>query len=153
MTTLPSARNAILVALVEMRRSWRKLRANPGRLALLALAMVFPALIVVAAPFGAYFLGRTLRGGGLSIPLRPIRGFATFFVLLGVVGNCYRVLQQSGDLDEREGLLTTIPARDAAAGVLLAELAPRPPHLDARDEDRVPSRGKRRHDRASADRR
>jgi len=120
-TTLPSARNAILVARVEMRRSWRKLRANPGRLALLALAMVFPALIVVAAPFGAYFLGRTLRGDGLSIPLRPIRGFATFFVLLGVVGNCYRVLQQSGDLDEREGLLTTIPARDAAAGVLLAE--------------------------------
>jgi hypothetical protein len=112
-TTLPSVRNAGLVARVEMRRSWRKLRANPGRLALLALAMVFPALIVVAAPFGAYFLGRTLRGGGLSIPLRPIRGFGTSFVLLGVVGNCYRVLQQSGDLGEREGLLTTIPARDA----------------------------------------
>ena len=121
MTTLPSVRNAILVARTEMRRSWRKLRANPGRLALLALAMVFPALIVVAAPFGAYFFGSALRGDGLSIPLRPIRGFATFFVLLGVVGNCYRVLQQSGDLDEREGLLTTIPARDAAAGVLLAE--------------------------------
>lgn len=121
MTTLPSVRNAILVARTEMRRSWRKLRTNPGRLALLALAMVFPALIVVAAPFGAYFLGRALRGSGLSIPLRPIRGFATFFLLIGVFGNCYRVLQQSGDLDEREGLLTTIPARDAAAGVLLAE--------------------------------
>ncbi|MGQ5516668.1 hypothetical protein [Halococcus saccharolyticus] len=121
MTTLPSIRNARLVARVEIRRSWRKLRANPGRLVLLALAMMFPALLVVAAPFGAYFLGRALRGGGFVLPLRPIRGTATFFILLSVFGNAYRVLQQTGNLDEREGILTTIPARDAATGVLLAE--------------------------------
>ncbi|MGN8214319.1 MULTISPECIES: hypothetical protein [Halococcus] len=123
MTTLPSVRNARLVARIEIRRSWRKLQANPGRLALLGLAMMFPALLVVAAPFGAYFLGRALHEGGLSFPLSPIRGVTTFFLLLSAVGNAYRVLQQTGDLDEREGILTTIPARDAAAGVLLTEFA------------------------------
>ncbi|WP_228842396.1 hypothetical protein [Halococcus agarilyticus] len=121
MTTLPSVRNAGLVARIEMRRSWRKLRSNPGRLVLLALAMVFPALIVVAAPFGAYFLGRALRGGGVTLPFRLLRGITTFFVLLAVFFTGYRTLQQTGDLDESAGLLTTIPTRDAATGKLLAE--------------------------------
>ncbi|WP_336036368.1 hypothetical protein [Halobacterium yunchengense] len=120
MPRLPDANHATNIARNELRVGWRKVRSKSRvQLAAVAAAALFAVAFSAAAAFGAYLAGRTLAGdpGDLAdlVGLVPA-GVATFTLFMAA----YLTAVQLGDIDARDGYLTTVPARDVVGGLLLA---------------------------------
>ena len=118
---LPNTRHMWLIAHTEVRRSWRSLRGSSGRLALLAIGVLFTALFFIAALAGAYFFGATLRTGSADGVMQYARTGAVGAVLAVAYFAGARTVQKTGTIDRADGILTTIPSRDVVAGLLLSE--------------------------------
>ena len=121
MSRRPDVTHAVLVARVELRRTWRNLTDTVrGLLVLVGGGLLLP-LYGVGLGAGAYFLGGALTTGSFSLG-RPVVGAA----LAGVTGLVFavvlqRTVKRTGEPDAADGLLTTAPYQDVLAGLLLAE--------------------------------
>ena len=125
MSAVPSPRRSALIARTEIRRSFRTFTDSRTRLALTALSSLVLAAIIAGGAYGVYLAGRAVRSGGLAefdaLPaLRGGLGLAWVGVTALVAT---RAVAQRGEVAESEGLLTTVPTRDALGGMLLSELA------------------------------
>lgn len=121
----PDLSHAALVARVEVRRSVRAVRSSTTRAAAFGIALLFwVALPTVGGGVVAYELGRRLPEVPTAVPVLDFvrGGSAVSWVGLGALAAA-RAAGRKGDLDAPEGILTTVPARDAALGLLLAEYA------------------------------
>lgn len=121
MSRLPNVRYSLLVARVELRRTWRKLTdTTRGLLMLVAGGLILP-LYGIGLGAGAYFFGRALTSESFSFA-RPVIG-ATFAGVTGLVFALalQRAIKRTGEPDAAGGLLTTAPYQDVLAGLLLAE--------------------------------
>ncbi len=120
MPVLPDAGHAVSIAANELRVGWRKFRGKgTAQIAAVALVVVFGAAFTVAASYGAYLAGSGFAedpdGAGLLVDLVPA-ALATAVLFMAA----YMTLVQLGDIDARDGYLTTVPARDVVGGLLLA---------------------------------
>ncbi|WP_276299765.1 hypothetical protein [Halorussus lipolyticus] len=121
----PDLSHAVRIARVEVRRSVRAVRSSTTRTAAFGVALLFwVALPTVGGGFLAYRLGQSLPAIPFEFPvLDAVRGAtAVGWVGLAVL-SAARTAGKKGELDSPEGILTTVPARDAALGLLLAEYA------------------------------
>ncbi|UPV75530.1 hypothetical protein M0R89_05550 [Halorussus limi] len=122
---VPNLSHATRIARVEVRRSVRAVRSSNTRTAAFGVALLFwVALPTFGGGFLAYRLGQELPEVPFGFPvLDAVRGGAA----VGWVGlaalAAARTAGKKGELDSPEGVLTTVPARDAALGLLLAEYA------------------------------
>ncbi|KAA9400100.1 hypothetical protein Har1130_02250 [Haloarcula sp. CBA1130] len=111
-----------LIARTELRRTWRKLKGTArGALIFLGggLGIIAYSLVIGA---GAFFLGGFLsESDPHSVRLATT---ASIVGLLGLVGffTLQHTVKSAGEPDAADGLLTTVPYEDAAAGLLVAEI-------------------------------
>lgn len=120
---VPDLSHAIRIARVEVRRSVRAMRSSGTR----TLAFGFALLFWVAAPtlvggFLAYQLGQALPTVPFDFPVLDLArgGTAVGWVGLAALAAA-RSAGGKSEVDSPEGILTTVPARDAALGLLFAE--------------------------------
>jgi len=118
---LPSPRHAWLIARTELRRRQRRLYDNSRRLIGIGLGGLFGVLYALGLVAGAYFFGAGLRTGDLGTTIGFVRTGIGVAFAFGVVFAAYWTIVGMGSLDEPAGVLTTLPYRDVAAGVLLTE--------------------------------
>ena len=117
----PNGRRVALIARTELRRTWRKLMGTTrGTLLLLGggLGIIVYSLAIGA---GAFFLGGFLADSDPhAVRLATTAGIVG---LLGFVGflTLQHTVKSAGEPDAADGLLTTVPYEDAAAGLLAAE--------------------------------
>ncbi|NLV05492.1 hypothetical protein GOC83_04995 [Haloarcula rubripromontorii] len=118
----PDGRRVALIARTELRRTLRKLKGTTrGALIFLGggLGIVVYSLVIGA---GAFFLGGFLsESDPHSVRLATT---ASIVGLLGFVGffTLQHTVKSAGEPDAADGLLTTVPYEDAAAGLLVAEI-------------------------------
>jgi hypothetical protein len=118
---LPNLGHAALFARTEIRRRRRSMRDNTAQLVALAISGLFGAIFLVALVAGGYFGGRALAGGEIGDSVGLARyGAAGLWTMVAVL-TAWRVIAQTGTVDAQDGLLTTVPYRDVALGVLLLE--------------------------------
>jgi ABC-2 type transport system permease protein len=108
---------------MEVLQSKRAMEGSSSQLVGLLFSAIFLLLFGIAAVVGAYFFGTSLDGGGGPTSLQiasgataAIFGFAMFFTAI-------RMVQKVPLPTNTDGLLTTVPHRDAVAGLILAEMA------------------------------
>ncbi|WP_240334472.1 hypothetical protein [Halorussus sp. MSC15.2] len=121
----PNLSHATRIARVELRRSVRAMRSSTTRTAAFGFALLFwVALPTVGGGFAAYRLGRALPEVPAALPILDLvhGGAAVGWVGLAALAAA-RSAGKKGELESPEGILTTVPARDAALGLLLAEYA------------------------------
>lgn len=117
----PNRRRAGRIARVELRRTWRSLRAsNRGVLLLVVGLLVVPLYSLVIG--GAGYLG----GGAIRTASPDDVRLATTGVVAGLLAMTgFAVLQRTvkvnGEPDAADGLLTTVDYEDVLAGLLAAE--------------------------------
>ncbi|WP_137284381.1 hypothetical protein [Halorussus salinisoli] len=117
----PDLSHATRIARVEVRRSVRAIRSSNTRAAAFGIALLFwVALPTVGGGFVAYQLGRALPEVPVSVLDLVRGGSAVGWVGLAVLAAA-RSAGKKGELESPDGVLTTVPARDAALGLLLAE--------------------------------
>lgn len=123
MALLPTPARAWRIAAVEVRRSFRGLgNRNPIQLLALGVAVLFGLAVTAAAAVGAYLAGDRLAAGDVAEPFAAATvAAAAVWVMVGLL-TTYITVVQTGDVDNREGLLTTVPHRDLAGGLLVAGL-------------------------------
>ena len=120
MVALPNPRHSYAIARNVVVRGWRKtVEKNAVQKVALAVAVLFGLVFTGGAAFGAYHAGRAFvedpASGADVVGLVPA-GLATFTVFM----TAYITAIQLGDIDNREGYLTTVPARDLVGGLLLS---------------------------------
>ncbi|WP_232686370.1 hypothetical protein [Halobacterium zhouii] len=120
MSAFPDADHAYAIARNVVVRGWRKtVEKSTVQIVALAVAILFGVVFTGAAAFGAYYAGQTFvedpASGADVIGLVPA-GLATFTVFL----TAYMTAIQIGDIDNRDGYLTTVPARDLVGGLLVS---------------------------------
>ncbi|GGM41759.1 hypothetical protein [Haloarcula argentinensis] len=117
----PNGRRTRRIARTELRRTWRKLMGTTrGTLMLLGggLGIIIYSLAIGA---GAFFFGGFLADSDAhTVRLATTAGIVG---LLGLVGffTLQHTVKSAGEPDAGDGLLTTVPYEDAAAGLLAAE--------------------------------
>lgn len=123
MSYRPSVAHSGLIARTELRRRWRALRGkNPLQLLALAVVCLFGLLFVAAAAFLASAAGGRIAAGdaaGVLSLARPAAAGAWAFIALTVAARAF----QNAEIDNADGMLTTVPHRDVMGGLLLAEFA------------------------------
>lgn len=107
------------IARTELRRTYRRLSDDGARFGLMILAGLFLVLYSLGLGVGGYFLAAS--GNPAAVPVA--RGVAVGFLALAAFLSLQRTVKTTGDPDGLEGLLTTVPAVDVVAGMLLAEFA------------------------------
>ncbi|AHG04660.1 hypothetical protein HALDL1_14470 [Halobacterium sp. DL1] len=120
MPGLPNARHSYAIARNELRVGWRKFRSKSvvqvlafGLVALLGLGFT------AAATYGAYLAGQALvenPGEAAELVALVPAGLGAFVLFMAA----YMTVIQIGDIDVRDGYLTTVPARDVVGGLLLS---------------------------------
>lgn len=120
----PRVRHVTRIARVELRRSLRKTRDNRTLLAVMAFNVLVFGLLTLGAAFAAWVGGRALASGEeLPAAVVPTARGATGLVVVGVaVFSLMRAAGRGGNLDCLDGLLSTVPVADIAAGIVLAEV-------------------------------
>lgn len=120
MPGFPTPRHAAAIGYNELRVGWRKLRAKgAGQLAATAFVGLLGLGFTAAATFGAYHAGRAVADGPgdvadlVSLVPAGVGAFTLFMT-------AYLTALQLGDIDARDGYLTTVPARDVVGGLLVA---------------------------------
>jgi hypothetical protein len=120
MPAFPDPDHAVRIAANELRIAWRKLRGkSTAQLASVGVVVLFGVAFTAAAAYGAYLGGRGLASdpGDVSSLLGLVpAGLATLTLFMAA----YMTVIQLGDVDARDGYLTTVPARDLVGGLLLA---------------------------------
>jgi len=119
----PALSRALRIARVEVRRSVRRIRSSTVRTASFGFVLLFWVVLpTVGGGYLAYRFGRTLPEPPVPFSvLDAVRGAtAVGWVGLAVLA-ASRAAGRRGELDAEAGILTTVPARDAALGLLLAE--------------------------------
>jgi hypothetical protein len=121
----PNLSYAARIARVEVLRSVRALRSSGTRTVAFAFALLFwVALPTVGGGFAAYHLGQALPEVSLPFSVLDVVRSASAVGWVGIAAlAAARTAGKKGDLDAPAGTLTTVPARDAALGLLLAEYA------------------------------
>ncbi|WP_435177049.1 hypothetical protein [Halorussus sp. AFM4] len=120
---VPDPSHATRIARVEFLRTLRTIRSSTTRTAAIGVALlIWVVLPTVGGGYLAYEFGRALPDVGLPFSvLDAVRGGTA----VGWVGLAALAAARSaggkGELDASAGVLTTVPARDAALGLLLAE--------------------------------
>ena len=114
----PSPSISYLIAVVESRRSWRKVRDQDLWLALSALGVLFllvsiPIVFAVARGFG-----NSLAGGEASLSL-AFTLVVVFWIAIASFGVMSGVGSE-GEVDNQAAILTIRPPKDVAGGLLLA---------------------------------
>ena len=120
MPGFPNPQHSYAIARNVVVRGWRKsIQKNAVQTVALAVAVLFGVVFTGAAALGAYYAGRAFvedpASGADIVGLVPA-GLATFTVFL----TAYMTAIQLGDIDNRDGYLTTIPARDLVGGLLVS---------------------------------
>jgi len=117
----PNGRRTRLIAQTELRRTWRKLMGTTrGTLMLLGGGLGI-SIYSLAIGAGAFFFGGFLADSAPhTVRLATTAGIVG---LLGLVGffTLQHTVKSAGEPDAADGLLTTVPYEDAAAGLLAAE--------------------------------
>lgn len=111
-------RHALRIGLFEFRRSVRALWQDKARFALTTLGTVIPSLITLAAAF--LFADAIREISGVAVP-DIARGMIALFWLFGVYLVAQRVVSARPRIDAEPLMLTTVSARTAAFGLLVAE--------------------------------
>ena len=115
---LPSPSISCLIARVESRRSWRKLRNQDLWLALAGLGIL---VVLVSLPvlygFGSRF-GADLRAG--SAPTETVFTIVVGAWLAMVAFGIISGVGSEGEVDNQAAILTIRPPKDVAGGLLLA---------------------------------
>ncbi|MFP4590870.1 MAG: hypothetical protein ACLFMX_02775 [Halobacteriales archaeon] len=128
---MSALRHAVRLAAIDVVRMRRKHVARDADATGLLSAAIY-AILLVGMTVGGGHLGReigvALATGELPDELAdsalPItRGLLALFWLVATVILAIRAVGQRGTLAEPEGVLTVVPAREALAGVMLAEYA------------------------------
>ena len=118
----PDGRRTRLIARTELRRTWRKLKGTTrGTLILLGGGLGI-SIYSLAIGAGAYFFGGVLADSEPhTVRLATTAGIVG---LLGLVGffTLQHTVKSAGEPDAADGLLTTVPCEDVAAGLLAAEV-------------------------------
>ena len=120
MPGFPDTDHAARIAGNELRVGWRTVRGKSRvQLGAVVAAALFGLAFTAAAAWGATIAGETLADDPSEasdlVGLVPA-AIATFTVLM----SAYLTAIQIGDIDARDGYLTTIPASDVVGGLLLA---------------------------------
>lgn len=115
-------RHARTLALVDVRRVLRAAVDRKTQIVAFALVVV---LFGGGLGFGAYLFGRELGltadlGIGYTIPELARGGFGVLWLFLAVIVTI-RTVGTRGDLDNDVGILSMVPTRDAAFGLVLSE--------------------------------
>lgn len=121
----PNLSHATRVARIELRRSVRAIRSSNTRTVAFGVALLFwVALPTVGGGFLAYELGTALPDVATPFPILDLvrGGSAVGWVGLAALAAA-RSAGGKAEIDASDGILTTIPARDVALGLLLAEYA------------------------------
>jgi hypothetical protein len=120
MPGLPDARHSYAIAYNELRVGWRKFRSKS---AIHVLAVGFVALLglglTAGATLGAYWAGQGVAenpGDTAELAALVPAGLGAFVLFM----TAYMTVIQIGDIDARDGYLTTVPARDVVGGLLVA---------------------------------
>ncbi|CQH60516.1 uncharacterized protein HHUB_3231 [Halobacterium hubeiense] len=120
MPAFPDPDHAVRIAANELRIAWRKLRGkSTAQLASVGIVVLFGVAFTAAAAYGAYLGGRGVATdpGDVSSLLGLVpAALATLTLFMAA----YMTVIQLGDVDARDGYLTTVPARDVVGGLLLA---------------------------------
>jgi len=120
MPGFPDPRHAVRIAANELRIAWRTLRGkSTAQLVSVAVVVLFGVAFTGAAAFGAYWGGRALAtdpGEASSLLGLVPAGLGTLTLFMAA----YLSVVQLGDIDARDGYLTTVPARDVVGGLLLS---------------------------------
>ncbi|WP_158058649.1 hypothetical protein [Halorussus halophilus] len=117
----PNFDHAARIARVEVIRGVRAIRGSGTRTVAMGFALLFWTVIpTLVGGFAAYSLGQALPDAPFEV-LSAIRGGAAVWWVGVAVLVTARTAGKRGELDHPEGILTTVPARDAALGLLLAE--------------------------------
>jgi hypothetical protein len=121
----PNLSHAARIARVEVRRSARAIRSSGTQTAAFAVALLFGVgLPTLGGGYVAYHLGQALPDVSLPFSVLDVVRGTTAVGWVGIaVLAATRAAGRKGELDAPEGMLTTVPARDAALGLLLAEYA------------------------------
>jgi ABC-2 type transport system permease protein len=120
---VPNLSHSARIARTEVRRSIRAVRSSTTRTAAFGVALLFwVALPTIAGGFVAYQLGQSLPDvpSAFSV-LDLVRGGAAVGWVTIAALAAARSAGGKSELDAPAGTLTTVPARDAALGLLLAE--------------------------------
>jgi hypothetical protein len=120
---VPNLSHATRIARVEVRRSVRAVRSSTTRTAAFAVALLFwVALPTVGGGFVAYRLGQSLPEVPSAFPVLDLVRGGTAVGWVGIAAlAAARSAGGKSELDAPAGTLTTVPARDAALGLLFAE--------------------------------
>ncbi|WP_135823367.1 hypothetical protein [Halorussus ruber] len=122
---LPDLSHATRIARVEVRRSVRTVRSTGSKTLAFGIVLLFwVALPTVGGGYLAFRLGRSLPTIPFEFPLLDLVRGGTAVGWVGVAAlAAARSAGGKSELDSPAGILTTVPARDAALGLLLAEYA------------------------------
>ena len=117
----PDRDRAARIARVELRRTWRSLRASNRGILLLLGGLVMVPLYSLGIAGAGYFGGGAIRTAAPG----DVR-LATTGVVVGLLGLTgfvvlQRTVKQTGEPDAADGLLTTVRYEDVLAGMLAAE--------------------------------
>jgi len=118
----PDGHRALLVARIELRRTWRKLLGTTRGTLTLGGGGLMISLYSLALGAAALFLGGAL----VESDPHAVRLATTGAIggLLGLVAfvTLQHAVKSTGEPDAADGLLTTIPYEDALAGLVVAEV-------------------------------
>lgn len=120
MPGLPDPSHSYAIARNEVRVGWRKFRGKTTIQALAAgVAVLFGLAFTAAATYGGYVAGQGVAddpSGVLDTASLAPASIAVFVLFM----TAYLSAIQLGDIDARDGYLTTLPARDVVGGLLVA---------------------------------
>ncbi|WP_049969345.1 hypothetical protein [Haladaptatus cibarius] len=121
----PNLRRSASIAKIEYRRSIRAMLKNPVQL----LGFAFFLLVFVGGPtlggsYVAYRFGGQIDQLPDSLPLLDFARSGLAVAWLSITALVVaRAVGKTGRIDNEAGMLTTVPARDAVGGLVLAEVA------------------------------
>lgn len=121
MSRFPNIAHVRLIAATELRRAWRQFWEK-GRLqqGVLGIAFLFGGVAMLAVVFGGYLAGSALTSGDVEAPLEAA-ALVPAGIFTGVLlFTTYLTAVQLGDIDQRDGLLTTVPHADVVGGLVVA---------------------------------
>jgi ABC-2 type transport system permease protein len=120
MPGLPDPGHSYAIAKNEARIGWRNFRGKTTIQTLAGgVAVLFGLAFTVAAGYGGYLAGRGVAddpSGVLDTASLAPASIAVFTLFM----TAYLTAIQLGDVDARDGYLTTLPARDVVGGLLVA---------------------------------
>lgn len=117
----PDSARAGHIARVELRRTWRSLRASNRGVLLLAAGVVMVPLYSLGIGVMGYLGGREIAAAGPERVRLVTTGVVAFLLAMTGFIVLQRTVKQTGEPDAADGLLTAVGYEDVLAGLLAAE--------------------------------